>query len=166
MMERIGLERRGVVLGMSVPARFIIYDSRLSLPATARAAGMGRQAGATARSMAERRPHLHQHRGLILNPDGGSQYSSARYRRLIADFAMVQSMSRRGNCRYRRASRARRVGQRDARDGGIGLAFRTTGHVRIRIVGRAGTTGHDETEYPRLQAADQRQRDEQMGGLP
>ena len=36
--------------------------------------------------------------GLILHSDRGSQYASDQYRRLIADFRLVQSMSRRGNC--------------------------------------------------------------------
>jgi transposase InsO family protein len=36
--------------------------------------------------------------GLIMHSDRGSQYASARYRRLITDFGMLQSMSRRANC--------------------------------------------------------------------
>jgi len=36
--------------------------------------------------------------GLIMHSDRGSQYASDRYRRLIADFRMLQSMSRRANC--------------------------------------------------------------------
>jgi len=36
--------------------------------------------------------------GLIVHSDRGSQYASDRYRQLIADFRMVQSMSRRANC--------------------------------------------------------------------
>ena len=35
---------------------------------------------------------------LILNSDRGSQYASDPYRQLIADFQMIQSMSRRGSC--------------------------------------------------------------------
>lgn len=36
--------------------------------------------------------------GLIMHTDRGSQYASDRYRRLIKDFQMIQSMSRRANC--------------------------------------------------------------------
>jgi len=36
--------------------------------------------------------------GLILHSDRGSQYASDRYRKLIADFRMLQSMSRNANC--------------------------------------------------------------------
>ena len=36
--------------------------------------------------------------GLIAHSDRGSQYASADYRRLLAQFGMVQSMSRQGNC--------------------------------------------------------------------
>ncbi len=36
--------------------------------------------------------------GLIVHSDRGSQYASDIYRRLIADYRMVQSMSRRANC--------------------------------------------------------------------
>jgi transposase InsO family protein len=36
--------------------------------------------------------------GLILHSDRGSQYASARYRKLIADCRMLQSMSRKANC--------------------------------------------------------------------
>jgi transposase InsO family protein len=36
--------------------------------------------------------------GLIMHTDRGSQYASDRYRRLIKDFRMIQSMSRRANC--------------------------------------------------------------------
>ena len=36
--------------------------------------------------------------GLILHSDRGSQYASDPYRRLIIDFRMLQSMSRRANC--------------------------------------------------------------------
>ena len=36
--------------------------------------------------------------GLIMHTDRGSQYASDRYRRLIQDFQMIQSMSRRANC--------------------------------------------------------------------
>jgi putative transposase len=36
--------------------------------------------------------------GLIQHCDRGSQYVSDQYRRLVGDFAMVQSMSRKGNC--------------------------------------------------------------------
>ena len=36
--------------------------------------------------------------GLIMHTDRGSQYASADHRRLIQDYQMVQSMSRRGNC--------------------------------------------------------------------
>jgi transposase InsO family protein len=36
--------------------------------------------------------------GLIAHTDRGSQYASDRYRALIKDFRMTQSMSRRGNC--------------------------------------------------------------------
>jgi len=35
---------------------------------------------------------------LIIHSDRGSQYSSDRYRKLITDFGMLQSMSRRANC--------------------------------------------------------------------
>jgi len=36
--------------------------------------------------------------GLIMHTDRGSQYASVEHRRLIQDYRMVQSMSRRGNC--------------------------------------------------------------------
>lgn len=36
--------------------------------------------------------------GLILHSDRGSQCASDRYRKLVADFQMLQSMSRRANC--------------------------------------------------------------------
>jgi len=36
--------------------------------------------------------------GLIMHSDRGSQYASDRYRQLIADFRMLQSMSRKANC--------------------------------------------------------------------
>src|SRR5438477_12609359 len=36
--------------------------------------------------------------GLIIHSDRGSQYASDRYRRLIIDFGMLQSMSSRANC--------------------------------------------------------------------
>jgi putative transposase len=36
--------------------------------------------------------------GLIMHTDRGSQYASDAYRRLIGDYKMVQSMSRKGNC--------------------------------------------------------------------
>jgi putative transposase len=36
--------------------------------------------------------------GLILHSDRGSQYASNRYRTLIADYRMLQSMSRKANC--------------------------------------------------------------------
>ena len=36
--------------------------------------------------------------GLIMHSDRGSQYASDRYRRLIKDFRMLQSMSRKANC--------------------------------------------------------------------
>lgn len=36
--------------------------------------------------------------GLIMHTDRGSQYASADHRRLIQDYEMIQSMSRRGNC--------------------------------------------------------------------
>lgn len=36
--------------------------------------------------------------GLIMHSDRGSQYASADHRRLIKDYRMVQSMSRKGNC--------------------------------------------------------------------
>jgi putative transposase len=36
--------------------------------------------------------------GLIAHSDRGSQYASAEYRRLLTQFGMVQSMSRKGNC--------------------------------------------------------------------
>lgn len=36
--------------------------------------------------------------GLIVHSDRGSQYASRSYRRLIADYQMAQSMSRRANC--------------------------------------------------------------------
>ena len=35
--------------------------------------------------------------GLIMHSDRGSQYASDRYRRLVTDFGMLQSMSRRAN---------------------------------------------------------------------
>jgi putative transposase len=37
-------------------------------------------------------------RGLIMHSDRGSQYASDRYRKLITDYRMLQSMSRRANC--------------------------------------------------------------------
>jgi putative transposase len=37
--------------------------------------------------------------GLIMHSDRGSQYASDSYRRLINDYQMTQSMSRKGNCR-------------------------------------------------------------------
>ena len=36
--------------------------------------------------------------GLIVHSDRGSQYASADYRRILTQFGMVQSMSRKGNC--------------------------------------------------------------------
>ena len=36
--------------------------------------------------------------GLIMHSDRGSQYASDRYRKLIDDYQMLQSMSRRANC--------------------------------------------------------------------
>jgi len=36
--------------------------------------------------------------GLIMHSDRGSQYASDRYRNLITDFRMLQSMSRKANC--------------------------------------------------------------------
>ena len=36
--------------------------------------------------------------GLIMHTDRGSQYASDKHRKLIKDYLMVQSMSRRGNC--------------------------------------------------------------------
>ena len=36
--------------------------------------------------------------GLIAHSDRGVQYASAEYRKLVSDFGMVQSMSRRANC--------------------------------------------------------------------
>jgi transposase InsO family protein len=36
--------------------------------------------------------------GLLMHSDRGSQYASAEYRKLIKQFQMTQSMSRRGNC--------------------------------------------------------------------
>ena len=36
--------------------------------------------------------------GLIVHSDRGSQYASDSYRRLVSDFAMTQSMSRKANC--------------------------------------------------------------------
>lgn len=36
--------------------------------------------------------------GLIMHTDRGSQYASANHRKLIEDYQMVQSMSRRANC--------------------------------------------------------------------
>ena len=36
--------------------------------------------------------------GLIMHTDRGSQYVSGAYRRLIKDYGMVQSMSRKANC--------------------------------------------------------------------
>lgn len=36
--------------------------------------------------------------GLIMHTDRGSQYASGAYRRLIKDYGMVQSMSRKANC--------------------------------------------------------------------
>ena len=36
--------------------------------------------------------------GLLMHTDRGSQYASDSHRRLIKDYEMVQSMSRRGNC--------------------------------------------------------------------
>ncbi len=37
-------------------------------------------------------------RGLIIHSDRGSQYASKEYRRLIKDYGMIPSMSRKGNC--------------------------------------------------------------------
>jgi transposase InsO family protein len=36
--------------------------------------------------------------GLIMRSDRGGQYASDRHRKLIADYQMVQSMSRKANC--------------------------------------------------------------------
>ena len=36
--------------------------------------------------------------GLLMHTDRGSQYASDRYRKLIKDYEMVQSMSREANC--------------------------------------------------------------------
>ena len=36
--------------------------------------------------------------GLIMHSDRGSQYASGSHRRLIKDYRMIQSMSRRANC--------------------------------------------------------------------
>jgi putative transposase len=36
--------------------------------------------------------------GLIMHSDRGSQYASDRYRKLLADYRMLQSMSRKGDC--------------------------------------------------------------------
>ena len=36
--------------------------------------------------------------GLIMHSDRGSQYASDTHRRLLSDYGMVQSMSRRANC--------------------------------------------------------------------
>ena len=36
--------------------------------------------------------------GLLMHTDRGSQYASASHRKLIKDYEMVQSMSRRANC--------------------------------------------------------------------
>jgi transposase InsO family protein len=36
--------------------------------------------------------------GLLMHTDRGSQYASDAHRKLIKDYEMVQSMSRRGNC--------------------------------------------------------------------
>jgi len=36
--------------------------------------------------------------GLIMHSDRGSQYCSTRYRRILKQFGMIQSMSRKGNC--------------------------------------------------------------------
>ncbi len=36
--------------------------------------------------------------GLIMHSDRGSQYASDQHRRLIQDYGMIQSMSRRANC--------------------------------------------------------------------
>ena len=36
--------------------------------------------------------------GLLMHTDRGSQYASDSHRKLIKDYEMVQSMSRRGNC--------------------------------------------------------------------
>jgi transposase InsO family protein len=36
--------------------------------------------------------------GLIMHSDRGSQYASQSHRRLIKDYRMIQSMSRRANC--------------------------------------------------------------------
>lgn len=46
------------------------------------------------RAVAEKRPP----RGLIHHSDRGSQYCSHEYRKLLDQFGMVASMSRRGNC--------------------------------------------------------------------
>ena len=36
--------------------------------------------------------------GLLMHSDRGSQYASAEYRKLLKQFHMTQSMSRKGNC--------------------------------------------------------------------
>ena len=48
--------------------------------------------------------------GLIMHSDRGSQYASDRYRKLIADFRMLQSMSRRANCWDTQSTMALNVG--------------------------------------------------------
>jgi putative transposase len=48
--------------------------------------------------------------GLIMHSDRGSQYASDRYRRLITDFGMLQSMSRRANCWDTQSTMALNVG--------------------------------------------------------
>ena len=46
------------------------------------------------RALAVRRPPA----GLVIHPDQGSQYTATRFKDLVAKYAALQSISRRGNC--------------------------------------------------------------------
>ena len=70
--------------------------------------------------------------GLIMHTDRGSQYASDNYRRLIKDYAMVQSMSRRANCwdnsameSFFKSLKVERVYQ---------VRYETRAHARIDLV--------------------------------
>jgi len=70
--------------------------------------------------------------GLILHSDRGSQYASDQHRQLITDFAMLQSMSRKGNCwdnapmeSFYKTMKVERVYQ---------LAYETRAQARLDIV--------------------------------
>lgn len=61
------------------------------------------------RAVAEKRPP----RGLIHHSDRGSQYCAHEYRKLLDQFGMVASMSRRGNCYENKFSEVSRAGRRE-----------------------------------------------------